>query len=149
MFYQDQAIEPVGDSLSDYEIHRMIGLRLGLDKAFPPADEWLKRAYETTLAKTKLGMRWEEFKKKKYVVYDCPTWDEWVDIKKEHGYGPNNGGLHWYWTAADGLETPSGKIEFVSSRIAAQDGDNRERPPLAKWGPHAEQQGSVRRRNIR
>jgi trimethylamine-N-oxide reductase (cytochrome c) len=143
MFYQEQAIEPVGESRSDFEIHRMIGQRLGLDAAFPPADHWLKAAYEGTLASTKLGITWEAFKKKKFVVYDCPTWDEWVAIKKEHGFGPHDGGgLHSFWSKGGGLETPSGKIEFVSSRIAALDPDNPERPPLAKWVTHSEQQGS-------
>lgn len=143
MFYQEQAIEPVGESKSDFEIHRMIGQRLGLDAVFPPADHWLKAAYEGTLASTKLGITWEAFKKKKFVVYDCPTWDEWVAIKKEHGFGPHDGGgLHSFWSKGGGLETPSGKIEFVSSRIAALDPDNPERPPLAKWVTHSEQQGS-------
>jgi trimethylamine-N-oxide reductase (cytochrome c) len=143
MFYQEQAIEPVGESRSDFEIHRMIGQRLGLDAAFPPADHWLKAAYEGTLASTKLGITWEAFKKKKFVVYDCPTWDEWVAIKKEHGFGPHDGGgLHSFWSKGGGLETPSGKIEFVSSRIASLDPDNPERPPLAKWVTHSEQQGS-------
>ena len=144
MFYQDQAIEPVGDSKSDFEIHRMIGQRLGLDEAFPPADDWLKAAYEGTLASTKHGITWEEFKERKFFIYDCPTWDEWVGIKKEHGIGPNEGGLHWFWAAGDGLDTPSGKIEFVSSRIADLDPENEERPPLAKWTSHSEQQGSPR-----
>ena len=146
MFYQDQAIEPVGDSKSDFEIHRMIGQRLGLDHVFPPAEHWLKEAYEGTLASTKHGMTWEELKEKKYFIYDCPTWDEWVDIKNEHGIGPNEGGLSWFWAAADGLETPSGKIEFVSSRIAELDPDNEERPPLAKWISHSEQQDSPKAR---
>ena len=138
MFYQDAAIEPVGDSLSDYEIHRQIGLRLGLDEAFPPVDDWLKNAYEGTLAYTREGISWEEFKERKFVVYDSPTWDEWVDIKKEHGYGEHDGGLHWYWKNATGLDTPSGKIEFVSQRIAELDPDNEERPPVARWRPHPE-----------
>jgi len=142
MFYQEQAIEPVGESKSDYEIHRMIAQRFGLDEVFPPAEEWLKAANEGTLASTKLGITWDAFKQKKSVVYDCPTWDEWVTIKKEHGYGPNDGGLHWFWSGGGGLETPSGKIEFVSSRITALDPDNSERPPLAKWMPHSELQGS-------
>jgi trimethylamine-N-oxide reductase (cytochrome c) len=146
MFYQDQAIEPVGESKSDYEIHRMIGQRIGLDEVFPPADEWLKRVYEATLAATKLGLTWEAFKAKKFVVYDCPTWDEWTEIKKGHGYGPNDGGMHWYWAAGAGLETPSGKIEFVSSRIAERDPGNLERPPLARWVTHAEQPGSPKAR---
>lgn len=147
MFYQEQAIEPVGESKSDFEIHRMIGQRLGLDEAFPPADDWLKAAYEGTLAFTKHEITWEEFKERKFLVYDCPTWDEWVDIKKEHGYGPNDGGMHWYWSAADGLDTPSGKIEFVSSRIAELDPDNAERPPLAKWVSHPELRDSPKSRD--
>ena len=145
MFYQEKAIEPVGESKSDFEIHRMIGQRLGLDEVFPPADQWLKAAYEGTLASTKLGITWEAFKEKKSVVYDCPTWDEWVAIKKEHGYGPHDGGgLHRFWSEGGGLETLSGKIEFVSSRIAALDPENAERPPLAKWMTHSELQGSPR-----
>jgi trimethylamine-N-oxide reductase (cytochrome c) len=142
LFYQEQAIEPVGESKSDYEIHRMIGQRLGLDDAFPPAEDWLKADYEKTLAATDLGISWADFKERKFIVYDCPTWDEWVDIKKEYGYGPNEGGMHWYWSAADGLDTPSGKIEFVSSRIAERDPDDPERPPLARWVSHPEAPGS-------
>lgn len=91
-------------------------------------------------------MSWEQFKQKKSIVYDCPTWDEWVEIKKQHGYGPNDGGLHPYWAEGGGLETPSGKIEFVSARIAALDPDDKERPPLARWMPHAELQGSPKAR---
>lgn len=138
MFYQDKAIEPVGESKSDYEIHRLIGQRLGLEKVFPPVDDWLKTAFEGTLASTKFAITWDEFKKKKSIIYECPTWDEWVEIKKEHGFAPHGGGLHWYWKQASGLETPSGKIEFVSSRIAALDPNNAERPPLAKWISHSE-----------
>ncbi len=139
MFYQDQAVEPVGESLSDYEIHRLIGQRLGLQECFPPVDDWLKAAYEGTLAFTKHGLTWQEFKQRKKFIYDCPTWDEWVAIKKEHGVGPNQGGLSWFHAAGEGLDTPSGKIEFVSSRIAERDPDNAERPPLARWAVHPDQ----------
>jgi trimethylamine-N-oxide reductase (cytochrome c) len=146
-FYQGQAIEPVGESKGDYDIHRMIGLRLGLEKVFPPAEEWMRKAYEGTLSCSKLGISWDDFKtNKKFVVYDCPTWEEWVDIKKEHGYGPKEGGLSWFASKGDGLETPSGKVEFVSSRIASLDPENTERPPLAKWVSHPEAQGSEKSR---
>ena len=144
MFYQEQAIEAVGESKSDYEIHRLIGQRLGLSEVFPPADDWLRAAYEGTLAFKTHGLTWEEFKKKKSIVYDCPTWAEWVGIKKEEGLGPHAGGLHAFWRAGKGLETPSGKIEFASARIAALDPDNRERPAVAKWVPHSELAGSPR-----
>ncbi len=118
MFYQEQAIEPVGESKSDYEIHRMIGKKLGLEAEFPPVDDWLKKAYDGTIANTKHGMSWEAFKEKKYIIYDCPTWDEWVEIKKQHGYREHSGGMSWFWDKAGGLDTPSGKIEFVSSLIS-------------------------------
>ncbi len=146
MFYQDQAVEPVGESKSDFEIHRLIGQRLGLDEAFPPAEDWLKAAYEGTLAATKHGVGWEEFKDRKHFIYDCPTWEEWVEIKKEHGYGEKDGGLHWFFATGEGLDTPSGKIEFVSQRIAGLDPDNTERPPLAKWVSHSEDQNSPKAR---
>ncbi len=142
MFYQEQAIEPVGESKSDFEIHRAIGQKLGLDADFPPAETWLKKAYEGTIAYTKHGVSWDAFKTRKSIIYDCPTWDEWVKIKAEHGFGENTGGMAWYWDKADGLDTPSGKIEFVSQLISAHDPENQERPPVAKWVQHPESLGT-------
>jgi anaerobic selenocysteine-containing dehydrogenase len=144
MFYQEQAIEPVGESLSDYQIHQLIGHKLGLHEEFPSVDEWLKKAYDGTIAESKTGLDWEAFKQKKSIVYDCPTWDEWCAIKKEHGYGPHNGGMHWYWKKGGGLDTTSGKIEFVSELIKKHEPDNKERPPLAKWVEHAESIGTAK-----
>lgn len=146
LFYQDQAIEPFGESKSDYEIHRLIGQRLGLgDRSFPPAEVQLKTAYERTLAFDKLKISWEEFKRRKSIIYDCPTWEEWLEIKKkEYGFEAGEGGMSWFWKSATGLETPSGKIEFVSSRIAALDPDSTERPPLARWMTNPEMLGSAK-----
>lgn len=144
MFYQERAIAPLGESKSDFEIHRMIGQRLGLDSVFPPAEDWLKAAYEGTLAVKKLGISWDAFKQRKFIVYDCPTWDEWVEIKKEYGYGPNTGAMHDFWVKGGGLETQSGKIEFVSGLISSSDPGSLERPPLAKWIPEAELVGSAK-----
>lgn len=143
-FFQDRAIDPIGESKSDYEIHQMIAERLGAGAGFPAADDWLRGAFEETLAHTELGLSWDEFKERKEVVYDCPTWEEWVEIKKEFGHGRHTGGLHWFWAKGEGLETPSGKIEFVSREIAEKLPDDPERPPLARWLPHAEQAGSAR-----
>ena len=44
-------IDPVGEALSDYEILRRIGARLGTEQAFTEgraADEWLSFMYEGT-----------------------------------------------------------------------------------------------------
>lgn len=144
MFYQEQAVEPVGESRSDYEIHRMIAAKLGLTGGFPSPEEWLRKAYEEKLAFTKYGISWEEFRRRKYVIYDCPTWDEWLSIKKEKGYGEHEGGLSLFWKSGTGLQTPSGKIEFESRRIRKHAPDDTERPPVAKWVPHPELQDSPR-----
>ncbi|MGC9153328.1 MAG: hypothetical protein ACP5GY_06290 [Vulcanisaeta sp.] len=57
LFYQERAIEPVDESKSDYEMHRLIALRLAekfngpkLASDFPPVEELMKKAYESTLA---------------------------------------------------------------------------------------------------
>ena len=146
LFYQERAIEPVGEARSDYEIHRLIAQALGIGSAFPPAQEWLKRDYEQTFAFRQLGVSWEEFKRRRFVIYDCPSWQEWVEIKKQHGYGEREGGLAWFWKAGQGLQTPSGKIEFVSQRILQHAPDDRERPPLAQWIEHAELSTSAKAR---
>lgn len=144
MFYQDQAIDPVGESKSDYEIHRMIARRMGLDKTFPAPEEWLRETYEKKLAFTKYGISWAEFKRRKYVIYDCPTWEEWLKIKEKYGYGRYEGGMSWFWKSGKGLQTPTGKVEFVSERIKKYAPDDKERPPVAKWVQHSEHQGSPR-----
>ena len=133
MFFQERAIEPIGESKSDYEIHRMVAQRLGIKDGFPPHEEWLREAYEEKLAFRKYGISWEEFKQRKYIIYDCPSWEEWLEIKKGRGDGPHEGGLAWFNRDAKGLQTPSGKIEFVSERIKKSAPDDKERPPLAKW----------------
>ncbi|MGC8543693.1 MAG: molybdopterin dinucleotide binding domain-containing protein, partial [Vulcanisaeta sp.] len=151
LFYQERAIEPVDESKSDYEMHRLIALRLAekfngpkLASDFPPVEELMKKAYESTLAFKKFGISWDEFKKRKYIIYDCPTWEEWVEIKRQYGYEEHEGGLTWFWKRGEGLQTPSGKIEFVSQRILKYDPDNPERPPLAKWVIHMESPESPR-----
>lgn len=133
MFYQDQAIPPVGESKSDYEIHRAIGQRLGIGDAFPEAEVLLEEAYAKTYASTGLGIGWQDFKERKGVIYDCPTWEEWLEIKKDNGIDPQHGGSHWYASSGEGLQTQSGKIEFTSLAIAEHQPDSKERPSLATW----------------
>jgi anaerobic selenocysteine-containing dehydrogenase len=147
MFYQEQAIEPVGESLSDYQIHRMIGHKLGLLEEFPTVDEWLKKAYDGTIAEAKTGLDWEAFKMKKQIIYDCPTWEEWVEIKAKHGFREHTGGMAWFADKASGLDTTTGKIEFVSELIKKHEPDNKERPPLARWVEHPESIGSAKYRD--
>lgn len=140
LFYQERAIDPVGESRSDYEIHQAIAERMGLGAAFPPVDDWLRAAYEPTVAAR--GLAWEEFKERGGLVYDCPTWDEWVDVKAGEGYSEHEGGLSWFSSGLRPLETPSGKIEFASDRIRQHDPDTSERPAVAVWREHADSAGA-------
>lgn len=133
MIYQEQAIDPVGESKSDYEIHRLIAERLGIGDAFPEPEQILAEAYSTTYAAREAGIAWAEFKKRRVVVYDCPTPEEWREIKEQNDFDPDHGGLHWYATRGSGLQTDSGKIEFVSGAISRLAPDSVERPPLARW----------------
>lgn len=137
IFYQQRCIEPIGESKSDYEIYRLIAEKLGIGEHFPPVEKMLRDAYEKTLASKRLS--WEEFKKKGYYIYDAPTWEEWINIKKrELSYNTYEGGQAWFYKAGNGLDTPTGKIEFVSKGILKKFPTSRERPPVAKWIDHDE-----------
>ncbi|MEM2104028.1 MAG: molybdopterin-dependent oxidoreductase [Candidatus Bathyarchaeia archaeon] len=137
IFYQEKSIDPVGESKSDYEIYRLIAINLGIGEHFPPVEEQLRKAYEATSASNNLP--WEEFKMKKYYIYDAPSWDEWLKIKKdEMNFEKFEGGAAWFYKQGKGLETPTGKIEFVSHRILKHSPNDMERPPVAKWLSHGE-----------
>lgn len=153
--YQDRCIEPIGESRSDYEIHKMVADKLGIGKAppeagwiteewFPEPEKYLKAVYEETLAYQKSGISWEEFKtKKKIIIYDAPTPEEWEKIKNTVEMVPGapvKGGMRWYYELPEGmgLNTASGKLEFVSGWLKQYLPDDKIRPPLAKWIEHEE-----------
>ena len=134
--YQEKAIEPLGESKSTYEIHRMVAQRLGVSEAFPPPEDFMRNAYEQTLAAQR-GISWDEFKRRKIIVYDNPTPEEWEMIKKENNVKP---GLTWYYELPEGkgLETPTGKIEIYSTGLAQYFPDDVERPAVPRYIPFGE-----------
>jgi len=143
--YQERCIEPVGESKSDYEICRLIAEKMGIGDKFPPAEELMKQFYERTWARNKYGITWEEFKKRKLVIADHPTWEEWKKMQKEieekegltWGARP---GLTWFYELPEGkgLDTPTGKLEIVSTGLAKHFPDDQERPPMPRWIPYGE-----------
>ncbi|MEM3601355.1 MAG: molybdopterin-dependent oxidoreductase [Candidatus Bathyarchaeia archaeon] len=143
--YQEKCIEPIGESKSDYEICRLIAQRMGVEKAFPPPEEFMKKFYEASYAATKYGISWEEFKKRKIFIPDHPTWEEWKQIQNKvaitHGktWG-SKPGLTWYYELPEGrgLETPTGKLEIVSTGLAEHFPDDEERPPIPRYIPYGE-----------
>jgi trimethylamine-N-oxide reductase (cytochrome c) len=143
LVFIDKCFEPVGESKSDYEIHRIIAERLAKEfnkpellETFPPPEEWLRKAYGKTLAAQR-GVSWEEFKKRKIIVYDAPTPEEFAQILEEYGVKP---GMNWYYELPEGtgLETPTGKIEFYSKSLAENLPEDVERPPVPHWIPYSE-----------
>ncbi|MEM0049678.1 MAG: molybdopterin-dependent oxidoreductase [Candidatus Bathyarchaeia archaeon] len=153
--YHNKCIEPIGESKSDYEIHRMIAERLAkefnkpeLIEKFPEPETILKEFYENTLAFKRYGVSWEEFKtKKKIVIYSHPTWEEWVEIKKRFGYDVYDSFMSKFYKGKSSLETPSGKIEYQSTLALKHAPNDNERPPVAKWIEHDELPTSPKRKN--
>ena len=150
---QHKCIEPLGESKSDYQIFLDILNRLGLGPIFSEGCselDWCKRVFQSTDVAKKVS--WKQFAKKGYYV---------VPPEPESTRDP----VAMRWFAEDrhkdmpeplpfpsqfsnefgkGLETQSGKFEFVSSSLKRLNPDSTERPPLNKYvaaweGPHAKE----------
>jgi molybdopterin guanine dinucleotide-containing S/N-oxide reductase-like protein len=122
---QKQAIEPIGESKSDYEIVLEIAKKLGVyDKVSQgkTVDEWVKFAYDDLeLSK---AISWKELNEKGYVVFPpAKGWEKDPPGLREFYEDPK----------AHPLKTPSGKLEFYSARLAKYFPDDMERPPIPKW----------------
>jgi molybdopterin guanine dinucleotide-containing S/N-oxide reductase-like protein len=122
---EEQAIEPIGESLSDYEAVGEVARKLGLYEEYTGGltiPEKIKKGFEDS------GLdglvTWEEIQKKKY--YLIPTDPHWEKVPA---------GLRPFYEDPDKnpLNTPTGKLEFYSQRLADHFPDDTERPPIPKW----------------
>lgn len=130
LIYDDQAIAPVGEARSDYEICCMIAERLGLLEQFTggkTVDEWIKNGFDHSGVENMITF--EELLEKRYYV--PPTADDWrehpANISEFHDDPENHP-----------LRTPSGKLEIYSERLASMFPGDEERPPMPKWIPYGE-----------
>lgn len=122
---QEQAMQPIGESKSDYEIVLAIAEKLGMGKQFSEGkttDDLIKDVYDTMEIGSMIS--WEEFWDKKCFIY--PTAKDWENdppgFRKFYEDPVNNP-----------LKTPSGKLEFYSERLAKYFPDDKERPPFPQW----------------
>jgi len=120
-----KCIEPVGESVSDYEAVCMIAEKFGLLEKYTggkTVDELMKIVYEHSNIQDLVS--YEELEEKGYFV--VPTDPDW---KK------NPVGLREFYDDPDShpLKTPSGKIEFYSQGLAEHFPDDKERPPVPHW----------------
>lgn len=136
----DKAVDPVGESKSDYEAVLEIAKKLGKGDEFSEGKTIrdLQKEVFNNMGLEKL-IKWEEFVDKQYVV--LPTAEDWE--KDVVGLRP-----FYDDPEKNPLPTPTGKLEFYSERIAKNFPDDLERPPIPKWieksAMHDERQSSWR-----
>ena len=127
LFPEERCIEPLGESVSDYEVVCKIAERLGMLEEYTGGrsiEELIKLGYETSRLADRIS--WEELHRKGYYV--IPPDPEWEKIPA---------GLVEFYEDPEGhpLSTPTGKIEFYATGLAEHFPDDRERPPVPKWIP--------------
>jgi molybdopterin guanine dinucleotide-containing S/N-oxide reductase-like protein len=120
-----QAMRPIGESKSDFEVVLEIAKKLGkYDEVTHGKDVefWIKFVFEHMGLSQHIS--WEDFQKKGYFVY--PTAPDWEKDPP--------GMIKFYEDPEKNpLPTPSGKLEFYSERLAKYFPDDEERPPIPKW----------------
>ncbi len=125
LFPEPRCVEPLGESLSDYEIVCKIAERLGLLEEYTggrTVEELIRLGYETSGAAHLVG--WEQLSEKGYyVVPPDPDWEKVPAGMIEFYEDPEN----------NPLSTPTGMIEFYATGLAEHFPDDDERGPVPKW----------------
>jgi trimethylamine-N-oxide reductase (cytochrome c) len=140
---QHKCIEPLGESKSDYEIFLSIMERLGLGAVYSEGGttelDWCKRVFDSSdLSK---HISWRQFLKKGYYVVPAeaeqgraPTANRWYyEGRKKDTPEPYPLPSDYVGGYLEGLQTPSGKFEFVASTLKRI--DDPDRPPLNRYMP--------------
>jgi trimethylamine-N-oxide reductase (cytochrome c) len=125
IFPEPKCVEPLGESKTDYEVVVEVAKKLGKEEAVTKGktvEEWIKYSYDVS-GVTDL-VSWEELNEKGYYV-----------IPNRKGWEEDPAGMLNFYKdpEAHPLETPSGKIEFYSEKLAKHFPDDKERPPIPKW----------------
>jgi len=139
---QAKCIEPLGESKSDYQIYLELANRMGLGLVFTEGCneiDWVKRIFDASDVSQMIS--WKEFLRKGYYVIPAdppkaraPTAFRWFnegrkkDVPEPHPL-PGDYGEEFL----EGLQTQSGKIEFVPESLKKF--DDPERPPLNEYMP--------------
>ena len=133
IFLEGQCIEPIGESMSDYEVVGEIAKKLGLYEEYTggkTVEEWIRVGYETSGVQDMVS--WQELNQKGYYV--VPTDPGWKKQKP---------GLIDFYEDPEGnpLTTPTGKLEFYATALAEHFPDDVERPPVPHWIPFGDSHG--------
>ena len=141
---QHRCIEPLGQSKSDYEIFTLILQRLGLGALFTEGCselDWCRRIFDSSDVARHIS--WKDFCRKGYFVVPAekpglepPVNFRWFAEGRAKDV-PETQPLPSQWAEeyGKGLQTPSGKIEFLPERLRRSDPDNPERPVVNRYIP--------------
>lgn len=125
LYLEDQCVEPLNESKSDWVTCCEIAKKLGCYDEFTrnrTPEQWLQRGFEDSGITD--GTTWEEFKEKK--LWASRIREDWKAAPR--GYTP---------FAEDPLmnplPTPTGKLEFYSTILSETFPDDNERAPYPRW----------------
>jgi trimethylamine-N-oxide reductase (cytochrome c) len=141
---QHKCIEPLGESKSDYQIFLDILEQRGLGAMYSEGNtelDWCKLVFESSDLPQYIS--WREFLRKGYYVVPSPPetlreplYMKWFaegrtkDVPEPFPLPAQYGEKFGH-----GLQTQSGKLEFVPSSLLRGDPDNPERPALNRYVP--------------
>ena len=122
---QEQAIQPVGESKSDYEVVLEIAKKLDMGRKFTEGKTTrdLEKEVFNNMDLDKY-INWEEFLEKKYYIF--PVAHDWKQ-------DPPGFRKFYEDPERNPLPTPTGKLELYSARLAEYFPDDQERPPYPRW----------------
>ena len=141
---QHKCIEPLGESKSDFQIFLELSKRLGFSAMFSEGVtefDWCKRLFDATDVPRVVS--WKKFLKKGYYVVPAPreglrhpvSFRAFAEDRLKDT--PEIAPLPADYTEQvfKGLQTQSGKLEFVCSSLERFDPNDPERPVMTKYIP--------------
>ena len=141
---QHKCIEPLGESRSDYDIFTALLARLGLGSVFTEGCselDWVKRVFDGSDLPAHIS--WSEFCRKGYFVVPPanPGLPEAVDMRwfaegrRKDVPEPHPLPALFAEKFGMGLQTPSGKLEFVPELLKRHTANNPDRPAVNRYIP--------------
>jgi len=141
---QHKCIEPLGESRSDFQIFLEVAKKLGLAAPYSEGMtefDWCKRVFDATDLPQVTS--WKKFLKKGYYVVPAPKEELRAPVSFRwfaEGRPKNTPELaplpaDYTEKFGMGLQTQSGKLEFVCSSLERFDPDDPERPTMTKYVP--------------
>ena len=125
MMICEKAIEPIGESKSDFEVVLEVAKKLGHEESMTQGisnRDMMKKIWDY-MGGDRL-ITWDDLWKNKYWMYN--TAEDWKDDPP---------GMRQFYEDPEKntLSTPSGKLEFYSETLAKHFPDDKERPPSPQW----------------